>query len=100
VTEHKHALERKEAEDRSRLLASIVESSEDAIITKDLDGVFTSWNRGAERMYGHSAAAAIGEPITIIMPEDRLDEEQNILQRIQLGERIEHYETVRRRKKR
>jgi PAS domain S-box-containing protein len=87
-----------ETEQRLRWLASIVESSDDAIVSKDLDGIVTSWNRGAERIYGHTAAEAIGQPITIVIPENRQDEERDILARIRRGERIDHFETVRQRK--
>lgn len=79
-------------------LVSIIESSDDAIVSKDLDGVITSWNRGAERLFGYTAAEAIGRPITILIPEDRHDEEPAILDRIRRGERVDHYETVRRRR--
>jgi PAS domain S-box-containing protein len=79
-------------------LASIVESSEDAIVSKDLDGIITSWNRAAERLFGYTAEEAIGQPITFVIPQDRQDEERTILTRIRRGERIEHFETVRRRK--
>jgi PAS domain S-box-containing protein len=76
-------------------LASIVASSDDAIISKDLDGVIMSWNRGAEQVFGFTAEEVIGKPITILIPPDRLDEEPRILQRIRAGEKIDHYETVR-----
>jgi PAS domain S-box-containing protein len=79
-------------------LASIVASSEDAIVSKDLDGTITSWNRGAERLFGYTAEEAIGQPITFVIPQDRQDEERTILTRIRRGERIEHFETVRRHK--
>jgi PAS domain S-box-containing protein len=79
-------------------LAAIVESSEDAIVSKDLNGTIRSWNRGAERLFGFTAEEAIGKPITLVIPADRLDEEPRILQRIRNGERVEHFETVRRRK--
>jgi PAS domain S-box-containing protein len=99
ITERKQA-ERtlRENEQQLRALASIVESSDDAIVSKSLDGIIKSWNRGAERIFGYTAEEAIGQPITIVIPEDRLDEERTILNRIRRGERIEHYETVRRRK--
>ena len=76
----------------------IVETSDDAIVSKDLDGIITSWNRGAERLFGYSAQEIIGKPVTILIPEDRIDEEPEILDRIRRGERIDHYDTVRRRK--
>jgi PAS domain S-box-containing protein len=82
----------------AKLLAAIVESSDDAIISKDVDGIGTSWNRGAERIFGYSAQEMIGRPIRIIAPPDRSDEMPTILARIRNGERIEHYETVRRAK--
>ena len=87
-----------ESEQRLRGLASIVESSDDAIISKSLDGIITSWNRGAERVFGYTADETIGQPITIVIPQDRQDEERTILTRIRRGERIEHFETVRQRK--
>ncbi len=82
---------------RSRL-AAIVETSEDAILTKDLDGVITSWNQGASELFGYSAEEAIGQPVTMLIPADRRDEEPSIIERIRAGERIEPYETVRQRK--
>jgi diguanylate cyclase (GGDEF)-like protein/PAS domain S-box-containing protein len=88
----------KEALDAAFRLAAIVESSDDAIISKDLDGVITSWNKGAERIFGYSAKEAIGRPVSILIPLDRVDEESQILKRIRKGERIEHYETLRRRR--
>ena len=78
--------------------AAIVESSDDAIVSKDLNGIIQSWNRGAEDLFGYSAGEAIGQPITMIIPSDRLEEEPVVLERIRRGERIDHYETVRRRK--
>ncbi len=86
------------AEQASRRLAAIVESSDDAIISKDLNGRVTSWNRGAFRLFGYTAEETIGQSITILMPPERIDEEPGILQRIRRGERVEHYETIRRRK--
>ena len=79
-------------------LASIVESSDDAIVSKDLDGIIDSWNKGAERMFGYAADEVIGKPVTILIPPHLQDEEATILGRIRSGERIEHYETVRQRK--
>jgi PAS domain S-box-containing protein len=88
----------RESEQRVRFLASIVESSDDAIVSKNLDGVITSWNRGAERIFGYTAEEAVGQPIMIVIPQDRQDEERSILTRIRRGERIDHFETVRQRK--
>ena len=85
-------------EDRTFLLASIVESSDDAIITKTSRGIITSWNSGAERIYGFSAREAIGKPISLLTPPGYPDEVPGILERIQQGESIRHYETMRRRK--
>jgi PAS domain S-box-containing protein len=79
-------------------LAAIVSSSDDAIISKDLNGIVQTWNRSAERMFGYTAEDAIGKSITIIIPEDRLPEEDLVLSRIRAGLRIEHFETVRRRR--
>ena len=76
-------------------LAAIVESSDDAIVSKSLEGVVTSWNRGAERIFGWTAAEVIGKPITIIIPPERLQEEPQILARLRAGERVDHFETVR-----
>ena len=90
--------ERALMEQTKQRFAAIVESSDDAIIAKDLNAVITDWNRGAERLFGYMAEEAIGRPITMLIPEDRHDEEPGILARLRRGERIEHYETVRRRK--
>jgi PAS domain S-box-containing protein len=79
-------------------LASIVQSSDDAIVSKNLDGIITNWNRGAERIFGYTAEEAIGRPITILIPENRQSEEREILTRIRRGERIDHFETIRQRK--
>jgi len=84
-------------DERLRYLAAIVESSDDAIVTKNLQGYITSWNSGAERLFGFARAEAVGKHITIIIPEDRLEEEREILARLRAGERIDHFETVRRR---
>jgi PAS domain S-box-containing protein len=83
---------------RFQQLAAIVESSEDAIISKTLEGVILTWNAGAERVYGYPPAEAIGCPMTMLLPADRPDEENEILSRIGRGERVEHFETVRRTK--
>jgi PAS domain S-box-containing protein len=99
VTERKQIeADLRESEQRLRWLASIVQSSDDAIVSKSLDGIITSWNSGAERVFGYSAGEAIGRPITIVIPEDRQSEERDILTRIRRGERIDHFETVRQRK--
>ena len=82
-------------EHASVLLAAIVDSSDDAIVSKTLDGVITSWNSGAERMFGWPAQMAIGKHITLIAPEDRRAEEDDVLARVRRGERIDHFETVR-----
>ena len=89
---------RRKAERAAVLLSAIVDSSDDAIISKDLDGVITSWNQGAERLFGYSAEEAVGRSVTLLIPPDRLDEEPNILARLRRGERVDHFETVRRRK--
>ncbi len=88
----------KAVEIRARQLAAIVECSHDAIISKDLDSIIQSWNPSAERIFGYTAAEAIGQPITILIPPDHADEEAEILDRIKRGERVDHYETVRQRK--
>ena len=90
--------EGKSAEQRLRSLASIVKSSDDAIVSKSLDGIIANWNKGAERIFGYTSEEAIGQPITIVIPADRQSEEREILTRIRRGERIDHYETIRRRK--
>ena len=79
-------------------LAAIVESSDDAILSKDLNGIITSWNKGAERIFGYTEEETLGKPVTILMPPERQNEEPAILARIRGGERIDHYETVRQRK--
>ncbi len=87
-------------EQKSRLLlTAIVDSSDDAIISKDLNGVVTSWNKSAERLFGYTAQEAIGRTIAeLVIPEDRQDEEPEILRRLRRGERVDHFETIRRRK--
>ena len=89
---------RRRAEAISRLLASIVESSDDAIVSKDIHGIITSWNQGAEHIFGYPANEVIGKPIALLAAPDRIDEMPRILARIRNGERIHHYETVRRAK--
>src|SRR6202790_1084314 len=76
-------------------LAAIVESSDDAIISKTLEGVITTWNQGAERIFGYTAGEVIGKPVTLLIPPNQIDEEPTILQKLRRGERIDHYETVR-----
>lgn len=90
--------ERKRAEELAERLSSIVESSDDAIISKTLDGIITSWNKGAERLFGYTAKEIVGKSILTLIPPDRHDEETDILDRIRKGEHIEHFETVRLRK--
>ncbi|MGD0751208.1 MAG: PAS domain S-box protein [Anaerolineales bacterium] len=87
--------ERKLAEAKLAQLVAIVESSDDAIIGKTLDGLITSWNAGAGRLYGYSAAEAIGKPVSMLIPEDRPNELSGILAKVKRGERIDHYESVR-----
>jgi PAS domain S-box-containing protein len=82
-------------QDARALLAAVVESSDDAIITKTLDGTITSWNASASRLLGYTAAEIIGQPVTVLIPLDRWDEERDIIQNLRAGNRIEHYETVR-----
>jgi two-component system sensor histidine kinase UhpB len=89
---------RQKADKAIGLLASIVDSSDDAIVSKTLEGVITSWNAGAERLFGYTAKEAIGQHISMIIPIDRWDEETKILARLRQGERIDHFETVRLRK--
>ncbi len=88
----------RESEQQSRWLASVTESSDDAIISKTLDGRIMSWNQGAQRLFGYPAEEMIGIPITILIPPDRQNEERMILEKVAGGERVDHYETVRRRK--
>ena len=87
--------ERRKAERSQALLADIVESSDDAIVSKSLDGIIQSWNAGAERIFEYQASEITGKSITLIIPPDRLQEEQTILEKVRRGERIEHFETVR-----
>ena len=90
--------ERKLAERTTALLAAIVDSSDDAIVSKKLDGTITSWNQSAERLFGYQKEEAVGQNITLIIPWERRSEEEDILRRLASGERVEHFETVRRRK--
>jgi PAS domain S-box-containing protein len=87
---------RRASESARAYLAAIVESSDDAIVSKDLNGIITSWNRGAEAIFGYTAAEAIGRSIALIYPQDRLHEEDMIIGRLRRGERLDHFETVRR----
>ncbi|HEY2681605.1 MAG TPA: PAS domain S-box protein [Candidatus Udaeobacter sp.] len=98
VWSYRDITERKQAQEAEAHLAAIVESSDDAIISKDLNSIITSWNRGAERLFGYTAQEAIGQSVTMLMPPERFDEEVGILERIRRGESIDHYETLRRRK--
>jgi two-component system CheB/CheR fusion protein len=90
--------ERRRDEEASRRLVAIVESSDDAIISKDLEGTITSWNAGAERLFGYKAQEVIGQSVVVLIPPERSNEEPDILDRIRRGEPVHHYETVRRRK--
>src|SRR5205085_3007584 len=90
--------ERRRADEISLHLAAIVESSDDAVVSKSLEGIILSWNKGAERIFGYSAEEVIGKSILILIPPDRQDEEPSILKRLRSGERVDHYETIRVRK--
>jgi len=90
-----HLVERERSVQAQAVLASIVASSDDAIISKTLDGMILTWNAGAERIFGYSAEEAIGKPITLLIPPERHDEERELLKRLCRGERIDHFETVR-----
>src|ERR1043166_8174433 len=81
--------------ERMAMLAAIIESSEDAIIGKNLSGIITSWNRGAENIFGFTAEEAIGKHISIIIPADHLNEEEVIISKLKRGDKIEHFETIR-----
>jgi PAS domain S-box-containing protein len=89
---------RKKAEATNTRLAAIVESSDDAILTNDVNGIITSWNGAAQRIFGYAADEIIGKPITLLVPADRRDEEASILERVKRGERVQPYDTVRKRK--
>ena len=103
VTDQKRELDglraaEERAEHSQAFLAAIIESSDDAIVSKNLNGIITSWNSGAERLFGYAADEVVGQSITILIPPERYDEETMVIERIRRGERIDHYETVRRRK--
>ena len=91
-------IERVRAQKATQQLISIVESSHDAIVSKDLNGIISTWNRGAERLFGYTADEVLGKSITILIPPDRLEEEPDILARIRKGELVDHFETRRQRK--
>ena len=90
--------DRKRADENARRIASIVDSSDDAIIDKDLNGTIRSWNYGAERLFRYTAEEALGQSISMLIPKERIDEESEIVERLRRGERIKHFETIRRRK--
>ena len=103
ITDRKQATQReighrREVEQAAHRLASIVEFSEDAIVSKDLDGTIMTWNKGAERLFGYTAGEVVGKSVTILIPADHRNEEPGILKRIRAGERVEHYETKRQHK--
>jgi len=89
---------RQKADKATTLLAAIVDSSDDAIVSKNLDGVITSWNKGAQQLFGYTSEEAVGQHISLIIPADRRDEETTILGRLKRGERIDHFDTIRVRK--
>jgi PAS domain S-box-containing protein len=91
-------LARGRGDEAAQYLAAIVDSSDDAILTVDLRGTITSWNKGAERLFQYTSEEAVGRPITMLIPADRQDDEPAILKRVSRGERVEHYETLRQRK--
>src|SRR6476661_264360 len=87
-----------EAHEKAGHLAAIIDSADDAIISKTLSGVVQTWNAGAEQLYGYSASEMIGREIAVLLPPDRPDEENIILDRLSRGERVNHFDTIRRRK--
>ncbi len=90
--------ESRQRERALKLASAIIEGSDDAIVSKDLEGVIQSWNAGAERVFGYTASEAVGQPISILLPDDRLEEEDRILRRIRSGQQVEKFETVRKRR--
>ena len=94
----RQAIEKKQTEKSQALLVSIVNSSDDAILSMSLDGIITSWNTGAERLFGYSGTQVIGENVSLLIPPDRLNEEPEIIMKIKQGEFVEHYETQRKKK--
>jgi PAS domain S-box-containing protein len=90
--------DRGDADRANQILAALVESSQDAIVSKDLNGIIQTWNRGAERLFGYTSEEIVGKPVSILIPDDHADEEPEILRRVSNGNRVDTYETVRRRK--
>ena len=90
--------ERKAVDRQAFHLSAVVDSSDDAIASKDLDGIVQSWNPAAERMFGYTAAEIIGQPIRLIIPRDRWPEENEVLARVRAGKRVEHFDTIRQRR--
>src|ERR1700761_7954662 len=84
-----------DAENKQAMLAAIIDSSEDAIISKTLEGIITSWNGAAERMFGYRSEEVIGRHISLLIPADRLQEEEMIIDSIRRGQRVQHFETLR-----
>ena len=100
ITERKQIeAQRQEADRNKAYLAAIVTTSEDAIVSKDLDGIITSWNHGAEKIFGYTAAEMIGQPIVRLIPPDRISEEEEILRHLRLGKQVRTFETIRLNKK-
>ena len=95
VAEREQSLREQAAMEARLRLATIVESSDDAIISESLDGTIVSWNASAQRIFGFTEAEAVGQPITILIPPGLADEDNKILQRLRAGERIDHHETIR-----
>ena len=95
---HTDITAQKQSEKATNLLAAIVDSSDDAIVSKNLDGIITSWNQSAERLFGYTAEEAIGQHITMIIPPDRRSEETEFIARLRAGQRIDHFDTIRQRK--